>query len=217
MQTCANTSGDEASETQSLEKLLRYYPKPEYWQPYLRKVSRNERADAATFNWLRLMSETDSLKDTDDYMQFAQRGITEFGVACEAVRVLEDGYNKKVLGNDEKSKARYQLTLTKAKEAAAADKARVAQLTSEAEADATGQKYIDVGMIHFGCQQYDQAVANLDKGIKKGGGKDPASAKLSYGIAQFKKGDKEGARSTFKSLTSDKVIGKVAGVWMLRT
>ena len=101
--------------------------------------------------------------------------------------------------------------------AAAADKARISQLTSEAEGDATGQKYIDIGMIQFGCQQYDQALSNLDKGIKKGGGKAPTNAKLVYGITQFQKGDREGARNTFKSLSNDKVLGKVASTWILRT
>jgi len=62
-----------------------------------------------------------------------------------------------VLGVDEKVKARHTNTLVKAKEAAQSDKARLSQLTSEAESDATGQKNVDAGMIYFGCGQYDQA------------------------------------------------------------
>ncbi len=216
-QTCANTAGEEVAETQIYEKLIRYYPKPEYWQTYLRRVSRNERADVASFNWLRLMSETNSLKDADDYMTFAQRGITEYGVACEAVRVLEEGFSKKVLGAEGQSKVRQQNTLAKAKEAAAADKARIQQLTTEAEADATGQKNIDIAMIQFGCEQYEQAISNLEKGLKKGGGKNPSQAKLVLGIAQLHKGEREAARSTFKSLSNDKVLGKLASTWILRS
>jgi tetratricopeptide (TPR) repeat protein len=216
-QTCASLVGDDASEGQAYEKLIRYYPKPEYWQIYLRKVSRNDPANVARFNWLRLMSDTDSFKNAEDYMTFAQQGIAEYGVACEAMRSLEEGFSKKVLGVDEKSKVRHQNTLAKAKEVAAADKARVQQLVAEAESDATGQKYVDVGMIQFGCQQYDQAIANLDKGIKKGGGKDPANAKLVLGIAQLKKGERDSARNTFKALSNDKVLGKIASTWTIRS
>jgi tetratricopeptide (TPR) repeat protein len=216
-QVCANAVGDESAETQAYEKLVRYYPKAEYWQAYLRRASRNERDDIATFNWLRLMSDTGSLKSSDDYMQYAQLAITDYGVPCEAVRALEDGFKKNILGVEERAKARQQNTLVRAKEAVQADKARLSQLASEAEGDATGQKYVELGMIYFGCEQNDQAIANLDKGLKKGGGKQPANAKLALGIAQLRKGDRESARSTFKSLSADKSLGKVAGVWLLRT
>lgn len=216
-QTCASANGDEATETQTYEKLVRYYPKAEYWQAYIRRAARNERDDVASYNWLRLMSETGSLKNADDYMEYAQRSITDFGVSCDAVSTLEEGFKKNILGTDEKTKARQQNTLTKAKEAVAADKARIATLASEAEADATGQKYVDLGMIHYGCGQNDQAIANLEKGIKKGGGKSPSNAKLVLGIAQLHKGDRESARSTFKALSNDKALGKVASVWTLRS
>ena len=59
-------------------------------------------------------------------------------------------------------------------------------------------------------------AAEKDKG-KKGGGKSPSNAKLVLGIAQLHKGDRESARSTFKSLSNDKALGKVASVWTLRS
>ena len=215
--TCANSVGDDNAETQAYEKLVRFYPKPDYWQAYLRRTSKEDRSSIASFNWLRLMGDTGALKQADDYMTYAQQAIAEFGVPCEAVRVLEDGFNKKVLGVDEKVKARHTNTLVKAKEAAQSDKARLSQLTSEAESDATGQKNVDAGMIYFGCGQYDQAIAQLDKGIKKGGAKEIANAKLALGIAQLRKGERDVARATFKSVASDQVLGKVAAAWTVRS
>ncbi|HYM35084.1 MAG TPA: tetratricopeptide repeat protein, partial [Steroidobacteraceae bacterium] len=172
-QTCAGDAGDDGAEAQAFEKLARYYPKPEYWQAYLRRMQRADKADVAKFNWLRLMGETSSLKDAEDYMIYARLAITDYGVACEAVKVLDEGFSRKILGADQNAKARQQNTLNKAKEQVQADKARLAQLATDADKDTTGQTNFDLGMIYFGCGQYDQALSNLEKSLKKGGLKEP--------------------------------------------
>lgn len=216
-QYCASSIGDDAAVGQAYEKLTRYYPKPDYWQAYLKRVSRNERSDLATFHWFRLMDEVDALKSDDDYTTYAQQAMTDYGASGEAVRVLDKGFSKKVLGANEKKKMRQQNTLAKAKEVAAADKARLAQLTTEAEAAATGEKNEALGMAYFGAEQYDQAITHLEKAIKKGGLKEPAHVKLTLGIAQLRKGQRDAARTAFKSVSSDPVLGKVASAWTIRS
>src|SRR4029077_12260921 len=63
---------DNACETRALEKLVTYYPKPEYWYQLLftlrQAVSGN---DANTLQVYRLMFETDTLKTGDDYSEMA--------------------------------------------------------------------------------------------------------------------------------------------------
>jgi hypothetical protein len=216
-QYCASSLGDDAAVTLAYEKLCRYYPKPIYWAPYLKKISRDKSSDLASFNWYRLMNEVGALKEADDYTNYAQQSIVEYGAPAEAVRVLEEGFSKHVLGADEKKKMRHTNTLNKAKEAAQANKASWPQMATEAENEPTGQKNADLGMGYFGAEQWDQAIVQLEKAVKKGGAKDPAHVKLTLGIAQLKKGQRDAARATFKSVASDPVLGKVASAWTLRS
>lgn len=217
VRTCAGAIDDDNAETQAYEKLARYYPKPDYWRPYLDRLSRGRHSDLAEFNWGRLKHDTGAMKNADEYTIFAQLAIVQYGAPGEAVKVLEDGFNKKILGVDKTSAARQQNTLVRAKEAAQADKTRMAQLSGAADQDATGQASVDLGTIHFGNGQYDQAITFLEKGIKKGGVKELANTKLILGIAQLRKGEKEAARATFKSVSSDQDLGKVAAAWMIRS
>jgi predicted Zn-dependent protease len=216
-QTCASNLGDDAAVTQAYEKLCRYYPKPEYWQPYLKKISRDKSSDLASFHWYQLMDEVGALKEAEDFTNYAQMAMIDYGMPGESVRTLEEGFSKHVLGADEKKKMRHQNTLAKAKEAAQANKAMWPQLATEAESDATGQKNVELAMGYFGAEQYDQAITQLEKAIKKGGAKEPAHVKMILGIAQLKKNQRDAARTTFKSIASDPVLGKVATAWTLRS
>jgi Tfp pilus assembly protein PilF len=91
------------------------------------------------------------------------------------------------------------------------------QLATEAESDATGQKNVELAMGYFGAAEYDQTITQLEKAIKKGGAKEPAHVKMILGIAQLKKNQRDAARTTFKSIASDPVLGKVATAWTLRS
>lgn len=214
--SCADKLGDSATAGQALEKLVRFYPSPDVWLPYISNVSRNS-TDLAEFHWTRLKSDVGVLKDDDDCTTFAQEAMITYGSPGEAARVVEDCYKNGVLGTDAKSKARHDNLRAKAKAAAEQDKAKWSALAAEAENDATGEKSIAAGLAYFGGGNYDQAIAFLEKGIKKGGVKDTTHAKLTLGVAQLRKGQREAARSTFRSLSSDAVVGKVASAWMLRT
>lgn len=214
---CADEAGDTAAETWAYEKLVRYHPNADRWYEYLRRASSEDRDDVATYNWLRLMHDTGALRRAADYMEYGERAISEFGTPCEAQRVLEDGFSKKVLGIDAKLTAREEKRLRIAKEAVQSDATKISALAAEAEKDATGQRQIELGMIHFGCARYGEAIAALTKGLNKGGLTDAAHARLVLGIAQLRSGKRDEARATFKQLSSDKRLGKVASAWILRS
>lgn len=217
MQACASNLNDETLVAQADEKLSRYYPKPEYWSRYVKRAARNEKSDLANFHWYRLKEEVGALKEADDLTTYATQAMTDYGAPGEAVRVLEEGFDKRILGADEKRKMRQQNTLNKAKEAAAASKAQWTAMAAAADSDPTGQKSADLGMAYFGVEQYDQAIPYLEKGLKKAGVKEPAHVKLTLAIAQLKKGQRDSARAIFKSLSSDPVLGKVAATWLVRS
>ena len=216
-QACALSTDDDAGVMQAYEKLVRYYPKAEWWSQYLKRVMRAERSDTALFEWHRLMLDTGVMREPSDFMEYTQEAMINFESPVESLRVVEAGFSKQVLGSDPKNKIRHDTLLNKAKEAASAAKAKLAQLTSEAESAATGEVDVQVGNIHFGNEQYDQAIKYLESALKKGGLKDMGTVEMTLGIAQLKKGQRDQARATFKSIPADSQLNKVADAWILRS
>jgi tetratricopeptide (TPR) repeat protein len=214
--SCSDSLGDSATAAQSLEKLCRFYPKADYWYAYIRSMSRGSN-DLASFHWSRLMSEVGVLKEADDYSNYAQQAMLVYGSPAEAQRVVEEGFKKQILGADAKTKVRHDILLAKTKEEAQKSKASWPQMATEAEQDPTGVKSAAMGMAYFGAEQYEQAIGFLDKAIKKGGLKEPAHVRLTLGVAHLQKGQRDAARSEFKAVAADPVLGKVASAWTLRS
>jgi tetratricopeptide (TPR) repeat protein len=214
--SCSDSLGDSATAAQSLEKLCRFYPKPDYWLAYIRGMSRGSK-DLASFHWSRLMNEVGVLKDADDYSNYAQQAMLVYGSPAEALRTVEEGFKKQILGADPKTKVRHDKLMSNAKVAAQEDKARWPQMATEAEQDPTGNKSAAMGMAYFGAEQYDQAINFLEKAIKKGGLKETAHVRLTLGVAHLQKGQRDAARTEFKAVSADPVLGKVAGAWQIRS
>jgi len=216
--TCSTELDDSAGIVAALEKLVRYYPKADYWERLLDRASRNERADRVMFQWFRLEFDAGAMKRDDQFMEYAQLA-SDANLYGEMLRVVETGFEKKILGADEKKKERHTRLLNTAKQKAQADKAQLPQLEKEAQASKveTGQLDAGLGLVYFGYEMYDQAILALERGIKKGGLKNVEDYKIALGIAQLHKGQKETARSTFRSIPASSPLAKVASMWALRT
>src|ERR1700716_1440143 len=111
---------DSACETRALEKIVTYYPKPDYWYqllfPMRQQTSGNEANLLQTY---RLMSEVDVLRSPEDSSEMAQLAL-EQGSPGEAQHILEKGIAKGVF-TDPRAKAKNQRLLESAKKAAAPD------------------------------------------------------------------------------------------------
>jgi tetratricopeptide (TPR) repeat protein len=205
---------DTGCETKGLERLVTYYPQPDYWYQLLfalrQQTSKN---DANTLQVYRLMSEVDVLKTADDYAEMAQLAI-EAGSPGEAQHILERGFAKGVF-TEQRQKERNQRLLDSAKKQAASDQASLAKVAQEANAANTGQKDVGVGLAYLSYGQYDKAVEFLSKGVTKGGLKDESQAQLLLGIAQFKAGHKDDAVKAFKAVKGDPNLERLAGFWIL--
>src|SRR5947208_17160480 len=90
---------DTACETRALEKVVTYYPKPDYWYQLLFTLRQQTSGnDANTLQTYRLMSEVDVLKNQEDYTEMAQLAL-EAGSPGEAQRILEKGIAKRVVAD----------------------------------------------------------------------------------------------------------------------
>ena len=205
---------DDACQIKAIEKLVEYYPQPDYWAQLLYGLRQQTSGnDASTLQVYRLMLEVDVLKSADDYSEMAQLAL-EAGSAGEAQHVLEKGFAKNAF-TEQRVKERNQRLLESAKKSAATDQAGLPKLERDAEAASTGQKNYAVGFAYLGYQQPDKAADQLAKGLAKGGVKDEAGARLLLGIAQLKSGHKDDAVKSFKAVKGDPALERLANLWIL--
>lgn len=201
----------------ALRKLVRYYPKPEYWENLLDIYRRKNNGDRVTLGFYRLMNDVGTLKQADDYMETAQLAM-DAGVPGEAQAVMEKGVQNGTLKSDDKTtQGRYDRLLAGAKKAAAADKAQLPQLAKEAEKATQGQAYVGLGQAYLSYGQFDEAIDALKKGIAKGGVTDADEAQVSLGIAYLRKGQKDLARQAFKAVKAESKWHDLADMWEIRT
>jgi tetratricopeptide (TPR) repeat protein len=201
----------------ALRKLVRYYPKPEYWENLLDIYRRKNNGDRVTLGFYRLMNDVGTLKQADDYMETAQLAM-DAGVPGEAQAVMEKGVQNGTLKSDDKTtQGRYDRLLAGAKKAAATDKAQLPQLAKEAEKATQGQAYVGLGQAYLSYGQFDEAIDALKKGIAKGGVTDADEAQVSLGIAYLRKGQKDLARQAFKAVKAESKWHDLADMWEIRT
>ena len=203
---------DKACQEHTIERLVTYYPKPEYWQQLLFTVLHDASGnDGNTMETYRLMFEVDTLKSASDYNEMAQMAI-EQGSPGEAVKVLEKGFQANVF-TDQRAKERNTRLLDTAKKTASNDQTTLAKTAAEADKASTGAKNAGVGLAYLGYGQYDKAIDEFQKALTKGGLRNEADTRLLLGVAQYKAGHKDEAYKTWKTVKGDPVLERLASLW----
>ena len=210
---CEKTD-DNDCQTKALERLVTYYPKPDYWKGLLYGLRQNMQGDRNSLQLFRLMSEVDILQRGEDYTEMAQIALDQ-GSPGEAQHILEKGFQKNVFA-DQRSKDKNTRLLEAAKKAAATDKAQLPKMEQDADAAPTGDKDVSVGLAYLGYGQNDKAIELIQKGLKKGSLKSEAEARLLLGIAQLRSGHKDDAVKAFHSVKGDAPLERLANLWSLR-
>jgi tetratricopeptide (TPR) repeat protein len=215
--SCASHLEDTKTLLDAYQKLVRYYPKKENWSKVLDAELTIEKNDLAILNVLRLMVETDVLDKPDLYFEYSQRAV-EAGLPGEALKVLETGQEKKVIGADA-GKTRYQQVIADVRQKARTDRAQLPELEKEQQQSKsqTGQASAGLGLAYFGYQMYDKAIEALESGIAKGGLRNIDSYRMALGISYLRSGQKEKARATFQTIPADSPVTRVAAFWISRT
>jgi tetratricopeptide (TPR) repeat protein len=203
---------DKACQEHTVERLVAYYPKPDYWQQLLFTVLHDASGnDTNTMETYRLMFEVDVLKTAADYNEMAQMAL-EQGSPGEAVKVLEKGFSANVF-TEQRAKERNTRLLETSKKTASTDQASLAKIGAEADKSATGAKDAGVGLAYLGYAQYDNAIQWFQKALTKGGLRNEADTRLLLGIAQYKGGHKDDALKTWKTVKGDPVLERLASLW----
>jgi len=213
LSACAKLE-DSACQTKALERLVAYYPKPEYWSNLLLSLLKaTANSDTNTLEVYRLMFDVDVLKSPDDYSEMAGLAL-DAGTPGDAQRVLQRAFERNVF-TDKRSMDKNQRLLEKAKQAAASDQASLDKTAKEADAAPTGVKNAGMGLAYLSYGQYDKAVDEFTKAISKGSLRNPADTQLLLGIAQLKAGHKDDAVKSWKAVKGDPVLERLASLWIL--
>jgi hypothetical protein len=209
--TMYDKAKDDAAASKTLEKLISYYPKPDYWLNALSSLLKMDIKDShLQLNVYRLENDVGVLKRPADFGEMADIAL-DAGFPGETVSVLETGFQKNVF-TDQREKDRYQHLLDGAKQRAATDQ----QSLGKSE-PVDGNAYIQLGAAYLSYAQYDKAVATLNKGIQKGGLKSPDEANLLLGIAQLRQRNTAEAQKAFDKVATSSNPGyaRLGKLWAL--
>jgi tetratricopeptide (TPR) repeat protein len=198
---------------QTWERLLRHYPKPEYWRNVLELKSAQPHSERVDYYYLALKFDVGMLDDPEDYETLAL-GAIDLGLPEDAVRVLETGLRKGVLAGKQESRFRRMLTLAQAETAKIP--AGVKELAEQAQRASSGQPDAAIGRIYLSQRLYDRAIAALRKGIQKGGLEHSDQVRIDLGVAYLKSGATRQARDTFAAVKTDSEWRALAELWSLR-
>jgi tetratricopeptide (TPR) repeat protein len=206
---------DSAGKADTFEKLVSFYPKPQYWANIMPSlISAPENTDAVTINIYRLMASNGTLKQHTDYSEFAKLAIVE-GAAGEAVNLVQKGLATNVFPEDRKASA--NRLLEAGKKQLLADQAALPKAEADAKAATTGDADIRVGKSYYGMGQADKAIEAYKRGIAKGGLKSVEEAQLLLGIALVSQKKSAEATAAFQAARkgSDSKFANVARYWAL--
>jgi hypothetical protein len=210
-------ANDDAGAAKAVEKLVTYYPKPEYWANALAPLVRMDIKDAhLQLNVYRLMVDVGVLKLPTDYAEMAEIAL-DAGYPGETQNVLQQAFAKNVFV-EQRDKDRYQHLLEGAKQRAANDQAQLATVEQSAAAAANGDPLVQLGAAYISYGQNDKAVAAITKGIAKGGLKSPDEANLLLGIALLRQKSNSAAQQAFDKVaaSSNNGYARLGKLWALR-
>jgi len=195
-------SMDEAGARQTLDQLASVSKKPEVWDQVLNfALGAQGITDHQLLNLYRLSMIVGTMKDTD-YAAMATIDLQN-GLPAEAKAVLTKGSKTGEL-------------LDQANQLLARDQQDLPALAAEAAKQMSGEVDIKLGESYYTYGRFDEAIAAIQKGIEKGGLKDPADAQTTFGLVLLAAGKRPEALAAFdKAAALGGAGGQVAHVWSL--
>lgn len=205
---------DNAGYVATIERLVANYPKKQYWADLISRIRRKPGfSDRLSLDVYRLQLSTGNLTTAADFLEMAQLAL-QAGDAGEGKTIVEQGFASGALGKGTDAERHGRLKALAEKKVAEA-RANVAQAEAEANADKTGDALVSLGYSLVGDGQADKGVALIEKGIAKGGLKNPEDAKLHLGLAQAKAGQRAKATQTLRSVRGTDGTADLARLWVL--
>ena len=209
-------SGNMKGYSQALERMVRYYPKPQYWADVIQRTARKPGfSRSLDLDVMRLLRATDNLKAETEYMEMAQLAL-QANLPGEAKAIVEEGARKKILGQgDARSQERQGRLKKLITDRIAEDRKTMAAADAEIARAATGDPLVRQGLAYVTYGNHEKGLKMMEQGIAKGGLKAPDIAKLHLGYAYFLAGDKAKANDSLKSVGGSDGSRDFARLWRI--
>lgn len=192
----------------TLEELLKYYPKKEYWvqvsHMYGEQNKTNEQLAAMETAYVQSMLDKDNEQVTMAYLYL------NADVPYKAAKVMDKGLSNNSIEGKSKN---WELTGNAWRQAQELDKAIPAMEEAAAKSD-KGELYARLGNIYLDNDEFAKAITAINKGLSRGGVKRADTARLVLGMAYFNSNQYEKAREAFIAAGRDERSAAYAKQWI---
>lgn len=217
LQSCYAKLNDTNAFAWTLEKLVTYYPKKEYWADLLaRTQKRPDFGERLSLDVNRLRLLTGTLGGAAEFIAMAAQA-SQAGFPAEARKVVDVGFATGALGKGGDAQQHRQLQRTLIDEALAHQR-RINQREVEAAAEQAkdGIELFNLGFAHVTAGNHGKGLALMEQGMRKGGlANKPQEAKLRLGIAYVLAGQKAKALDTFKTVGGMHGAADLGRIWAI--
>jgi len=192
----------------TLEEMLQYYPKKEYWvqlsHMYGEQKKEADQLAAMETAYVQNMLDKETEQVTMAYLYLNGE------VPYKAAKVMDKGLSNKSIEGKSKN---WELAGNAWRQAQELDKAIPAMEQAAATSD-KGELYTRLGSIYLDNDEYDKAITAINKGLSRGGVKRPDTARLVLGMAYFNTKQYEKAREAFVAASKDERSATYAKQWI---
>jgi len=204
---------DNACVVDLLEKLVVTHPKQQYWAQLIDSMLRLSKNDNTSLNVWRFADGADAMFDASNYIEMAQLAMAA-GLPGEAQAILDKGTQKGVF-TDARDKDHASRISADAKQAVTLDKSTLDKQDASARAKPTGEADVKLGAAYLSYGDNAKAIEALQRGIGKGGVKNPDDAGLLLGIAYVRSGNNAEASKAFATVTKDPTMARISKLWQM--
>jgi outer membrane protein assembly factor BamD (BamD/ComL family) len=206
---------DASGYARTMEKLVAYYPKREYWQSVIYGVTaRPGYSDRLAIEVARLKLATGTMKTVEEYVEGAQLSLQE-GFPLEASKIIDQGYSAGLLGTGPEA-ARHKRLKDLAAKSLADDAAALAKAGEQASAK-DGKALFNEGFNLVFHGKSDKGLEMMEQGLKLGTGfRRIDHAKLQMGYAYYLAGQKQKAQQAYRRVQGDDGALTLARLWIIK-
>jgi TolA-binding protein len=194
--------------TETLEKLILYYPNKQYWVQ-LSFMYSEQNQEAKQLAAMDTAYVQDLLDKDGEYRNMASLFLNA-EVPYKAAVILEKGFEKEIVENSSKNWELLGGALRQAQEI----KRSIPAMEKAAEMSDSGDLYTRLGNIYLDAEQNEKAIEAIEKGLARGGVKRADNARLVLGMAYFNVNQYSKAREAFRAAGRDERSKKYADQWI---
>ena len=202
---------DEAGYVQTLQKMVQFYPSPEYWEDLLGRLQSNKQFSADySYDIYRLQLATKSMT-LPDAVDMAQASI-KLGFPSDALSALQATSSDPKANDYDKANAKRLLS-----EAEAAVKADLQNNTAKRKAVIDVNSQFNEGYNLFVSGKLQEGTAAMRSAFDKGGLKRPDVARLRLASAYLLQGNSAEAKLLLEKFPADSAGSTLGRLWQFAT